>query len=207
MPAPDLFYETDAYRAGYRFIAGIDEAGRGCLAGPVVAAAVILPLDFQIEGIKDSKALTPARREFFYHIIRQQAIATGIGIVNNEDIDTLNIFRATLKAMKLAVRDLTVPPDYLLIDALSLKDVAIPQRPIIKGDSMSLSIASASIIAKVTRDRIMTEFHKVLPQYNFVSHKGYATKEHIRLIKLYGPSSIHRKSFLKKIMGYKSEDK
>jgi len=200
VPAPNLFYEKKAYRAGYKFIAGIDEAGRGCLAGPVVAAAVILPKDFKIEGIKDSKALTPPRREFFYQIINKQAIGIGIGIVSNEEIDNINILQATVKAMKLAIKNLPVVPDYLLIDALSLGDVEIPQKSIIKGDNVSLSIASASIIAKVTRDRIMRNFHRILPDYNFASHKGYATKEHIRLIKLHGPSSIHRKSFLRKIL-------
>ena len=201
MPVPDLSFEQEAYRQGFRFIAGIDEAGRGSLAGPVVAAAVILPPGLMIDGVNDSKKLTPARREVLYQVIHQYALATGIGIVGNEDIDRINILRATIRAMEMAVRDLKIPPDYLLIDAVSLSDSRIPQRPIIKGDMLSVSIASASIVAKVTRDRLMTEEHSLFPQYNFRTHKGYATRDHVSRLRLYGPSIIHRKSFLKKILG------
>ena len=201
MPVPDLSFEHEAYRQGYRLIAGIDEAGRGSLAGPVVAAAVILPPGLIIDGVNDSKKLTPARREVLYHVIHQHALATGIGVVGNEDIDRINILRATIRAMEMAVRDLKMPPDYLLIDAVSLSDSRIPQRPIIKGDMLSVSIASASIVAKVTRDRLMTEEHSLFPQYNFRTHKGYATRDHVSRLRLYGPSIIHRKSFLKKILG------
>ena len=201
MPVPDLSFEHEAYRQGYRLIAGIDEAGRGSLAGPVVAAAVILPPGLIIDGVNDSKKLTPARREVLYHVIHQHALATGIGVVGNEDIDRINILRATIRAMEMAVRDLKIPPDYLLIDAVSLSDSRIPQRPIIKGDMLSVSIASASIVAKVTRDRLMTEEHSLFPQYNFMSHKGYGTRDHVSRLRLYGPSIIHRKSFLKKLLG------
>ncbi len=201
MPVPDLSFEQEAYRQGFRFIAGIDEAGRGSLAGPVVAAAVILPPGLMIDGVNDSKQLTPARREVLYQVIHQQALATGIGIVGNEDIDRINILRATIRAMEMAVKALKIPPDYLLIDAVSLSDSRIPQRPIIKGDMLSVSIASASIVAKVTRDRLMTEEHSLFPQYNFRTHKGYATRDHVSRLRLYGPSIIHRKSFLKKILG------
>ena len=201
MPVPDLSFEHEAYRQGYRLIAGIDEAGRGSLAGPVVAAAVILPPGLIIDGVNDSKKLTPARREVLYQVIHQYALATGIGIVGNEDIDRINILRATIRAMEMAVKALKIPPDYLLIDAVSLSDSRIPQRPIIKGDMLSVSIASASIVAKVTRDRLMTEEHSLFPQYNFRTHKGYATRDHVSRLRLYGPSIIHRKSFLKKILG------
>ncbi|MBI5407466.1 MAG: ribonuclease HII [Nitrospirae bacterium] len=201
MPVPDLSFEQEAYRQGFRFIAGIDEAGRGSLAGPVVAAAVILPPGLMIDGVNDSKKLTPARREVLYQVIHQHALAMGIGIVGNEDIDRINILRATIRAMEMAVKVLKIPPDYLLIDAVSLSDPRIPQRPIVKGDMLSVSIASASIVAKVTRDRLMTEEHSLFPQYNFRTHKGYATRDHVSRLRLYGPSIIHRKSFLKKILG------
>lgn len=201
MPLPDLSFEQEAGRQGFRFIAGIDEAGRGSLAGPVVAAAVILPTGLMIAGVNDSKKLTPGRREVLYQIILRHALATGIGIVGSEDIDRINILRATIRAMEMAVKDLQVPPDYLLIDAVALPESRIPQRPIIKGDTLSVSIAAASIIAKVTRDRLMTEAHSLSPQYNFMTHKGYATKDHVSRLRLYGPSILHRKSFLKRLLG------
>ena len=201
MPVPDLSFEHEAYRQGYQLIAGIDEAGRGSLAGPVVAAAVILPPGLMIDGVNDSKKLTPRRREALYQVIHQHALATGIGVVGNEDIDRINILRATIMAMEMAVKNLKIPPDYLLIDAVSLSDSRIPQRPIIKGDMLSVSIASASIVAKVTRDRLMTEEHSLFPQYNFMSHKGYGTRDHVSRLRLYGPSVIHRKSFLKRLLG------
>ena len=201
MPLPDLSFEHEAYRQGYQLIAGIDEAGRGSLAGPVVAAAVILPPGLMIDGVNDSKKLTPRRREALYQVIHQHALATGIGVVGNEDIDRINILRATIMAMEMAVKNLKIPPDYLLIDAVSLSDSRIPHRPIIKGDMLSVSIASASIVAKVTRDRLMTKEHSLFPQYNFMTHKGYGTRDHVSRLRLYGPSIIHRKSFLKKLLG------
>lgn len=205
-PCPDLSFENEAFRQGYRYVAGIDEAGRGCLAGPVVAAAVILPAGLIIEGVDDSKKLTPAKREKLYSIISQRAVTIGIGIVNNEEIDGINIYRATIKAMEMAVMNLEVPPDYLLpdyllIDAVPLHDLRIPQQSIIKGDTLSSSIASASIVAKVTRDMLMTKQHHIFPLYNFMSHKGYGTKEHIERLKQHGPCAIHRRSFLGKIFG------
>lgn len=200
MPSPDLSFENEAYSQGYRFVAGVDEAGRGCLAGPVVAAAVILPAGLFIDGVNDSKKLTPVKRELLYRIIKKNSLTAGIGIVGNEDIDKINILKATIKAMELAVKDLKISPDYLLIDALTLSDILIPQRSIIKGDMLSASIASASILAKVTRDRLMAEQHSLYPQYNFISHKGYGTRDHVQRLRLYGPSAIHRKSFLKKII-------
>jgi len=201
VPLPDLSFEHEAYRQGYQLIAGIDEAGRGSLAGPVVAAAVILPPGLMIDGVNDSKKLTPRRREALYQVIHQHALATGIGVVGNEDIDRINILRATIMAMEMAVKNLKIPPDYLLIDAVSLSDSRIPHRPIIKGDMLSVSIASASIVAKVTRDRLMTEEHSLFPQYNFMTHKGYGTRDHVSRLRLYGPSIIHRKSFLKRLLG------
>lgn len=200
MQFPDLSFENEAYRQGYRYIAGIDEVGRGCLAGPVIAAAVILPVGLVIEGVNDSKKLTPARREFFYDLIKYHAMATGIGIVGNEDIDRINILKATIKAMEMAIKGLEIVPDYLLIDAISLPALRMPQRSIIKGDTLSISIASASIVAKVTRDRLMATQHSLFPQYNFISNKGYATKDHINRLRLYGSSVIHRRSFLRKIL-------
>ncbi len=201
MSAPDLSFEYEAYRQGYRYIAGIDEAGRGCLAGPVVAAAVILPVGLMIDGVNDSKKLTPARREILYKSINQYAVTTGIGIVGNEEIDRINILRATIRAMEMAIKDLKISPDYLLIDAVSLPSPLVPQRSIIKGDMLSVSIASASIIAKVTRDRLMIQQHSLFPQYNFPAHKGYGTRDHVNRLRLHGPSVIHRRSFLKRILG------
>ncbi len=198
-PLPDLSYENDLYRQGYKYIAGIDEAGRGCLAGPVVAASVILPNNISIDGVNDSKKLSPAKREFLFELIKQYSVSIGIGIIWNEDIDRINILNATIQAMQAAVKDLKISPDYLLIDAVSLSSINIPQLPIIKGDTLSASIASASIIAKVTRDRLMSEQHSLFPQYNFLAHKGYGTKEHFKRLRMYGPSVIHRKSFLKNI--------
>ncbi|MDD5434259.1 MAG: ribonuclease HII [Nitrospira sp.] len=179
----------------------MDEAGRGCLAGPVVAASVILPPDISIKGVDDSKKMSPAKRESLFELITRHSVRIGIGIVWNEDIDRINILNATIEAMETAVRDLKFPPDYLLIDAVSLSSLDIPQLPIIRGDTLSASIASASIIAKVTRDRLMAEQHNLFPQYNFLSHKGYGTKEHFERIRMFGPSVIHRRSFLRK-MGY-----
>lgn len=189
--------EEELYSAGYRYIAGVDEVGRGPLAGPVVAAAVILPEGFDIPGVDDSKKLTEKKREALFKKIVDCAVAYGVGVVDNYIIDRINILQATKLAMKRAVEALEPKPDYILIDALTLKDIAIPQRGIIKGDSQSVSIAAASIIAKVTRDRMMTEFHERFPQYAFDQNKGYATRTHIEGIKCYGPCLLHRMSFLK----------
>ena len=200
MPSvPDLSFEIDVYRQGFTHIAGIDEAGRGCLAGPVVAAAVIFHAGYFIDGVDDSKKLSHARREYLFEIIRVNAISIGVGIVDNKEIDKINIYNATINAMKMAVEDLAIHPDYLLIDAVPVKDLPIPQLPIIKGDTLSFTIASASIVAKVTRDRLMAGHHLSFPNYNFKAHKGYGTREHIERLRQFGPCSIHRSTFLRKI--------
>lgn len=181
-------------------IGGIDEAGRGPLAGPVVAACVILPSNLIIEGINDSKKISPKKREEIYSIIMDKAISVGVGIVDNDIIDTINIFQATKLAMLRALDEMEKKPEYLLIDALTLDDINIRQKAIIKGDSKSISIAAASIIAKVTRDRIIDEYDEVYPGYGFKNHKGYGTKEHYQGIEKHGITPIHRKSFLKNIL-------
>ncbi len=184
---------------GYQRLCGIDEAGRGPLAGPVVAAAVILPhpqsIAQSIVGIRDSKQLSPLKRELLFDQIRKQAVAVGVGVVDNETIDEINILNATLLAMQRSLSALSVTPDYLLIDALTLSNINIPQKGIIDGDNLSVTIAAASIIAKVTRDRLMNQYHHEFPQYNFQAHKGYGTRLHFDMIKEYGPCRFHRKSF------------
>lgn len=194
-------FEKEYYEKGYKYIAGIDEAGRGPLAGPVVAGAVILPKDCLLEGVNDSKKLSEKKREKLYDDIIENALAWGVGIVDHTVIDEINILNATRKAMKLALENLQVKPDYILIDAEKKVDTNnIPYLPIIKGDALSISIGAASIIAKVTRDRIMREYDKVFPMYGFEKHKGYGTKAHVEALKEYGPCMIHRKSFLNKIL-------
>ena len=193
-------YENEGYEKGYLYIGGIDEAGRGPLAGPVVASVVVFKPNTKIEGINDSKKLTEAKREELFDIIKEQALDYGIGIVNNEDIDRYNILNATYMAMKKALNCLKNKPDYLLIDATTIPGLDTHQNPIIKGDSKSISIAAASILAKVTRDNIMYQYDEVFPEYCFKSHKGYGTKEHYEAIEKYGITRIHRKSFLKNIL-------
>ncbi|MBN2260951.1 MAG: ribonuclease HII [Clostridiales bacterium] len=183
------------------FIAGIDEAGRGPLAGPVVAAAVILPDNDTILGLDDSKKLTVKKRDELFLIIKEKALAIGIGVVQHEKIDEINILNASKEAMILAVNSLDIKPDVLLIDAVKL-DLPIKQENLIKGDQISNSIAAASIIAKVTRDLIMIEMSKKYPQYGFEKHKGYGTKAHYEAIQSFGISKIHRKSFLKNLKGW-----
>jgi len=190
-------YEMDAYRNGYKMIAGIDEAGRGPLAGPVVAAAVILPEGVFIEDLNDSKKLSPQKRDILYNTIIEKAVAYGVGIVDEKCIDEINILNATKRAMKIAIGQLNPQPDLLLIDAVRLGDTGIDQISIVKGDALSVSIAAASIIAKVTRDRMITEMGRLYPQYGFEKHKGYGTKEHINAIKKYGICPIHRVSYTK----------
>ncbi len=194
-------FERKGFKLGYKLIAGIDEAGRGPLAGPVVASAVILPKNELIQGIDDSKKLSEKKRDELYEKIKETAIDIGIGIVDNKTIDEINIFNATKLAMKRAIQSMEVKPDFMLIDALELADINIRQRGIIKGDSKSISIAAASIIAKVTRDRIVKEYDIEYPEYNFSKHKGYGTKEHYEALKTYGATPVHRMSFLKKLMG------
>lgn len=180
----------------YQYICGIDEVGRGPLAGPVVAGAVILPKDDMILYLNDSKKLSEKKREMLYDEIMSRAVATGIGMASPARIDEINILQATYEAMRMAIDNLEVRPDILLNDAVTIPQVDIPQVPIIKGDAKSISIAAASIIAKVTRDRLMVEYDKVLPGYDFASNKGYGTKAHIAGLKELGPTPIHRRSFI-----------
>ncbi len=186
--------------AQYGYICGIDEVGRGPLAGPVVAGAVILPKDCEILYINDSKKLSAKKREELYDIIMEQAVATGIGMVSPQRIDEINILQATYEAMREAISKLSVTPDILLNDAVTIPQVDIPQVPIIKGDAKSISIGAASIIAKVTRDRLMEEYEKIMPEYGFASNKGYGSGAHIEAIKKYGPSPIHRMTFIKNFL-------
>ncbi len=186
--------------AQYGYICGIDEVGRGPLAGPVVAGAVILPKACEILYINDSKKLSAKKREELYDIIMEQAVATGIGMVSPQRIDEINILQATYEAMREAISKLSVTPDILLNDAVTIPQVDIPQVPIIKGDAKSISIGAASIIAKVTRDRLMEEYEKIMPEYGFASNKGYGSGAHIEAIKTYGPSPIHRMTFIKNFL-------
>ena len=180
----------------YPYICGIDEVGRGPLAGPVVAGAVILPKDDMILYLNDSKKLSEKKREMLYDEIMNRAVATGIGMASPARIDEINILQATYEAMRMAIDNLKVRPDILLNDAVTIPQIDILQVPIIKGDAKSISIAAASIIAKVTRDRLMAEYDKVLPGYDFASNKGYGTKAHIAGLKELGPTPIHRRSFI-----------
>lgn len=189
-----LEFENELYNKGIKYIAGIDEVGRGPLVGPVVTAAVILPKDFYDERINDSKKLTEKKRELLYDVIMENALSVGIGMSSAEVIDEINILEATKKAMLEAIDNLSIKPEHLLIDAVKL-DTTIPQTSIIKGDAKSLSIASASIIAKVTRDRMLVELDKLHPEYDFKHNKGYGTKKHIEALYKYGALSEHRKSF------------
>ena len=189
--------------ASMAYICGIDEAGRGPLAGPVVAGAVILPKDCQILYLDDSKKLSEKRREQLYGVIMEQAVAVGVGIVEPERIDEIKILQADYEAMRQAIQNLGVVPDILLNDAVRIPQVAIPQVPIVHGDAKSISIAAASIIAKVTRDRIMVCYDKEMPEYGFAKHKGYGTKEHMAAIEAHGLSPIHRRSFVKKLQDFR----
>lgn len=188
-------YEREMARLGFRTVAGLDEAGRGPLAGPVVAAAVVLPLDIFIEGLNDSKRLSKRERERIYEKIASLARAFGVGVVQSERIDEVNIYRATCEAMAMALASMQERPDFLLVDGLRLPAVAVGQLPIKRGDSLSASIAAASIMAKVIRDRIMTDYDRIYPLYGFASHKGYATAAHLDALRKNGPCPIHRHSF------------
>ena len=195
-----LEIENELYAKGYNLICGVDEAGRGPLCGPVVAAAVILPKGACIEGINDSKKLTEKKREFLFDKIKGEAIAIGIGISDVDVIEKVNILNATKIAMIQAIKDLNVKPDYVLIDGNQKIDIDILMDTIVKGDSKSESIAAASIIAKVTRDRLLFQYDRKYPEYGFAKHKGYGTKLHIEAIKQYGITPIHRASFCKKFI-------
>lgn len=188
-------YEREYEKFG--FVCGIDEVGRGPLAGPVVAGAVILPKDCRILYLNDSKQLSEKKREELYEVIMENAVSCGIGYASPERIDEINILQATYEAMREAISKLDVLPDILLNDAVTIPEISIRQVPIIKGDAKSVSIAAASIIAKVTRDRLMTEYDKVFPEYGFASHKGYGAQAHIEALKKYGPTPIHRRTFIK----------
>ncbi len=196
----NLKIEHSIWQFGKKRIAGVDEAGRGPLAGPVVAAAVIFPPYFYIPEVKDSKKLTPRKREELYALIQEHAIAYGIGLVTPEEIDRINIRQATFKAMRMAIGQLALSPDYILFDGYELPEKIFPQEAIIHGDALSFTIAAASILAKVYRDRLMIEYDKQFPQYGFARHKGYGTAQHREAVRKFGPSPIHRKSFLKKIL-------
>lgn len=198
-------YTMKAYEREYEvlgFVCGIDEVGRGPLAGPVVAGAVILPKDCQLLYLNDSKKLNEKKREELYGIIMKEAVATGIGMVTPERIDEINILQATYEAMREAIKNLGTTPDILLNDAVTIPKISIKQIPIIKGDAKSISIAAASIIAKVTRDRIMIQYDEIMPEYGFASNKGYGAAVHIEALKKYGATPIHRKTFIKNFISF-----
>lgn len=192
--------ENEIYKTGVQTICGIDEAGRGPLAGPVVVAAVIMPKDSFIEGVNDSKKVSEKKREALYEQITNEAIAWGVGIIDQKEIDKINILNATKKGLTTAIKELKVKPDRIIVDALDKIDtLGIPYTPIIKGDAKCYSIAAASIIAKVTRDRIMRQWDEIYPMYGFEKHKGYGTAMHMQAIREYGLCPIHRRSFTKNI--------
>ncbi len=188
-------YEKRLWEEGLSLIAGVDEVGRGPLAGPLVAAAVIFPGDIFLPSVDDSKKLSPKQREEVFLEIGKEARALGVGVVSEATIDRINILQATYLAMRRAVAELKASPDYLLVDGITIPELDIPQLAIIKGDSLSISIAAASIVAKVTRDRLMVEQDRRFPQYGFAQHKGYGTKSHLRALDKYGVSPLHRRSF------------
>lgn len=191
----DLYlYEKELIKEGITLIGGIDEVGRGPLVGPVVAACVILPLNYKLKGLTDSKKLTEKKREKFYEILQKDAISIGIGIIDEKIIDEINIYEATKKAMITAVNNMSIKPEHVLIDAMKL-DIEIPSTSIIKGDSKSLSIAAASVIAKVTRDRMLITLDEKYPMYDFIHNKGYPTKKHLEAIEKHGIIKEHRKSY------------
>ncbi len=192
---PTHFFEESTRICGFRLIAGLDEAGRGPLAGPVVAAAVILPRRCSIKGLRDSKLLTESQREKLYDDIATRALGWSVGIATENEIDRLNILGATRVAFSRAIEGLSPQPDFLLLDAMHLTRVPISQKAIIKGDRLSVSIAAASVVAKVSRDRLMLEYHDRFPQYQFHLHKGYPTPEHLKLLAHFGPCEGHRQSF------------
>ena len=191
-------YEREAFADGVKLVCGVDEAGRGPLAGPVCAAAVILPPELVIPGLNDSKKLTDKKRRELYDVITAEAVSYGIAFASEKEIDGINILQATFLAMARAMEKLTPQPELALIDGNRAKDFGLPVRTIVKGDSLSASIAAASILAKVTRDRLMEQYDEAYPQYGFAIHKGYGTKRHYEALREFGPSPIHRMTFLKK---------
>ena len=192
---PDLRFERACWSEGISVVAGVDEAGRGPLAGPVVAAAVVMPRDSMIPGIQDSKRLSASRREALFRLIQREAQAIGIGVVSEKEIDAINILQASLKAMAIAVGKLALEPDQVLVDGIFVPDIQCRVRAIVRGDRKCYSIAAASIVAKVTRDRIMVEYDRIYQQYGFARNKGYPTFQHRTAIHLFGPCEIHRKTF------------
>lgn len=202
-----FYYEKEAAARGFCAVCGIDEAGRGPLAGPVYAAAVILPPDCVIEGLNDSKKLTEARREKLFDVIVEKAVAYGIGSADEKEIDSLNILQATYLAMQRAVEALPVPCDYAMVDGNRMPPLPVPGETIVKGDAKSASIAAASILAKVSRDRVMMQYHEQYPAYGFNAHKGYGTRTHYAALEAYGPCPIHRLTFLKKFFQQQAERK
>ena len=196
-------YERELNKKGIKLIAGVDEVGRGPLIGPVVAAAVILPVDFKLEGLTDSKKLSEKKREQFYQIIEKEAIAIGIGIIDEKRIDEINIYAATKEAMYMAISNLKIKPEHILIDAMPL-ELEIPTTSIIKGDLLSITISAASVIAKVTRDHMLYEMDREYPMYDLKNNKGYGTKKHIEAIKKYGITKYHRLSY-KPVSDYKDK--
>ena len=198
-------YETALHEQGIQYVAGVDEVGRGPLAGPVVTAAVILPADFDVLGVDDSKKLSEKKREELFEIIKEKAICYAIGMADEKRIDEINILEATKEAMGKAIHSLEIQPEHILIDALTLKNVDIPQTGIVKGDATSVSIAAASILAKVTRDRMMVDYEETYPGYGFAQNKGYGTKAHYDGLDQYGITPIHRRSFLVKYLAAKGE--
>lgn len=200
-----LAFERECYAKGYDLVCGIDEVGRGPLAGPVVAAAVILPKDCKIHGVDDSKKLSPQKREDLYDLILEQAVSYGIGVVSPERIDEINILQATYEAMRHAIGQLNPAPRFVLADAVTIPGVPIPQKGIVKGDAKSISIAAASIVAKVYRDRLMQSYDEMYPQYGFGGHKGYGSAAHIAALRVHGTCPIHRNSFVKNFVGKDSK--
>ncbi len=201
---PDYTIEKEVIENGFKYVAGVDEAGRGPLAGPVCAAAVILPPDTEIEGLNDSKKLSEKKREALYDVVIEKALAYNIQLVDQDVIDEINILEATMLAMTRAVENLSIPADYVIIDGNRVPSLLqTPARAVVKGDAKSMSIAAASILAKVTRDRLMLSLAKDYPQYEFEKHKGYGTKLHCEKLLEFGPCPLHRRTFIKKIMDKK----
>ncbi len=199
-----LEYEKKLISNGFRSVCGVDEAGRGPLAGPVCAAAVILPENTIIDGVNDSKKLSEKKREQLFEVIKARSLAYSVAWASIEEIESINILNAAMLAMKRAVEDLSIKADFALIDGNKVPDLDIPAFPVVKGDSLSMSIACASILAKVSRDRLMYKYDEKYPEYGFAKHKGYGTKLHTQVLREIGPCEIHRPSFLKKILGEKN---
>ena len=197
----DYTYEHNAYLRGFTAVCGIDEAGRGPLAGPVCAAAVLLPEGLVIDGLNDSKKLSEKKRELLFPVIQENALAFGIGFADEKEIDEINILQATFLAMRRAFNAMQRRCDYVLVDGNRMPPMPVPGETVVKGDAKSPSIAAASILAKVSRDRVMLEYAKQYPEYQFEKHKGYGTKAHVEALHAFGPSPIHRRTFLKKILG------